>query len=124
MSYRLKWDGDNVFATFSKDTNYDEIITVAKSIIADARFYSLQFAIFNYLDVDNYYLNDEELFEMATLNKNASSWNKNVRLALIDNDEYIEKMLVKYIQLMNDSHWKIKRFDNLDDSLNWCKRIT
>jgi uncharacterized protein (DUF2342 family) len=124
MSYKFHWAENNVHVIFKGDIDFDEIVEVANTIIGSPKFDLMKYAIFDYLNVNKYDLKIDDIEAIASLNKHASLWNEKIRLALVDNEVYITKMLKEYIKMMNGVKWQIKRFDTLEESLIWCNDNT
>ena len=121
MSYRHKWIGNDIIFSFNGEITFNEIDRANSEIYRDSRFDSMNYAIFDFTSVKHFDLSDGEVEVISALDQSISRWNRNLRLALVGNDDdNVEEMIVRYIKLMENSVWDIEHFDHPEPAIEWC----
>jgi hypothetical protein len=81
----------------------------------------MNYAIYDFKSAKCINLTDKEIHVISALDHSISTWNRNLKLALIghDNNNINEKIL-HYIKLMEDNDWDIELFDHPGEAIEWC----
>lgn len=120
MSFNIKWTNSNPIVTYSGVVNFEIISNSNNVIIGDARFDDMKYQIFDHSGVEKFMITQKELEMIGVLDKNSAVWNKKVKVALIFNDIKIEESIRKYLEIMAQTQWKVKVFDNYKEAEKWC----
>ncbi len=120
MGFNTKWINSNPIVTYSGVVNYEIINNSNNVIIGDARFDDMKYQIFDRSQVDKLVITQKELEMIGVLDKNSAVWNKKVKVALIFNDLKIEESIRKYQEIMAQTQWKVKVFENFKEAEKWC----
>ncbi len=120
MGFNIKWINSNPIVTYSGVVNYETIINSNNAIIGDARFDEMKYQIFDHSQVDKLVITQKELEMIGVLDKNSAVWNKKVKVALIFKDIKTEERIRKYLEIMAQTQWKVKVFDNYKEAEKWC----
>ena len=123
MSFNYKWAGNNFHVIFENATSYNEIVEAGNIIFGDKRFELIAYVIFDFLNVEKLELTNHEIKMISVLDRSASRWNQNLKLAIVLNKEYIRELVAYYKHLMLGVNWEIESFDNTDDANKWCKQF-
>jgi GTP cyclohydrolase I len=121
MSYTIKWIGRNVYATFEGRLDFTELDEANHEIYSDSRYDTQQWSVFDFLDVKEMIVTEEDIMMIAVTDHTMSRLNKKVRVACIAKDEYIRQLTIEYIKLMRSIDWKISLFESKEEALVWCK---
>lgn len=120
MSYKIEWRDNCVLIKYIGDLNIVDLFKLSGLIIGDSRYDSLNYVISDFLKVTSLNLSKEDIKEMSTLHVIPSIWNPNLKFSIVSNNSDIQEMVIRYIDLMKSNEWKIKLFDNFEESLEWC----
>lgn len=121
MSYKLEWVGNNVFAEFYGEAKMSEIATCNELIYGDHRFDNMKFQFIDFLKVTKFIIKNEEFEDIILLDKSATRWNNNVKIACVTVDELIKKLIVEYTNALKDFGWTCKQFETIEAAKNWCE---
>lgn len=120
MGFKIKWINNNVKVTYTGVVDFGTLEKVNNLIIRDSRFDNIDYTISDFLNADENKLSDKDVKIMALLNKNASVWNKKIKMALVFSDLSMMPLAEKYKETMQGSNWPVQFFDNLADAEKWC----
>ena len=121
MSYSYKWIGNDIVFSFIGEITFDDIDQANSEIYRDSRFDLMNYAIFDFLRVTHFSVNEEEMEVISALDQSIARWNRNLRLALVGTDHNnVEEMILRYLKLMGNTEWDIEYFDHLESAIDWC----
>jgi hypothetical protein len=121
MSYSYKWIGNDIVFSFIGEITFDDLDQANSEIYRDSRFDLMNYAIFDFLRVTHFSLNEEEMEVISALDQSIARWNRNLRLALVGTDhDNVEEMILRYLKLMGNNEWDIEYFDHLESAIDWC----
>ncbi len=125
MEYKIDWIGENSYLIFNGNVNFDIVNKADGDLIGDSRFDCMKFSIFDFTNVEEFILSKQELLIISTLDKGASRWNGNLKLALLANKNNfnVNIILRKYKNLMKNNNWDIALFHDINTALNWCTDV-
>lgn len=122
MAYKIEWGNNNVHIKYSGDININDLFKVGGLISSDLRYESLSFVISDFLDVKSLIFSELDIKNISTRDAIPSILNPNIKLSVVSNNDNIQEMVMKYIELMKVNEWEIKLFDNLEESSKWGKQ--
>ena len=122
MSFRYKWIENNFYVKFYGKINFSYALMedLNSKWYGSIRFEYMKYSIFDYRHVDELNISKEHIKMISCLDRSASRWNMNLKLAIIAKDEVMHKGMSLYLKLMKDIPWDIKIFYNLNDAIKWC----
>ena len=121
MSYSYKWIGNDIVFSFIGEITFDDLDQANSEIYRDSRFDLMKYAIFDFLRVTHFNVNEEEMEVISALDQSIARWNRNLRLALVGTDHNnVEEMILRYLKLMGNTEWDIEYFDHLESAIDWC----
>jgi len=121
MSYQIVFREKGVIVSFEGEINTQEIIDANSKLFGESRFDDLDYQIFDFTGVHKMEINDNQAKILATLDDNSTIWNSKMQVALVDTDPNHIKEAIKYIDLMENTPWKIRIFANLEEAEAWCR---
>ena len=123
MSFKYKWIENNFYAQFFGNIKFSYALMedINSKWYGNRKFEYMKYSIFDYRLVDEFNISKEDIKMISFLDRSASRWNTNLKVALIAKDEIMYKGMSLYLKWMNDITWDIKIFFNLKDAIKWCK---
>lgn len=119
MNYKFDWDRENALVTFNGPLTYDDIRFADRDLFGDPRFDHMKFIVYDFLAADELIITDHDLVVTAAINKSASYWNKELKMALVSDKQQILDSIQRFIDLMKGSNWKIRSFTTLEEAFEW-----
>lgn len=121
MDTKFEWIDNNLIATISGDINYDSLLTASETVYGDSRLDNMDYFIINFFNIYSFSLLEREINIIAALDKSASRWNPNLKLACVTTDTIINKTFLKYLDSIKEVSWRFEIFSNLDEAKKWCE---
>ena len=59
--------------------------------------------------------------DITDFTDNSTNWNTKMKVAIVETDLNHKREVFKYIELMKDTPWQIRLFENMADTHRWCK---
>ena len=121
MPYSLYWDGNNITMKFYGELKLRDLRDANGMIYADKRFDSMKYQIADFTEADTVRMSHCEVVLVSHLDKTATTWNPSVKVACISPDEKTDRLIEKYITIMEPTSWKCKLFHNFQEAEKWCQ---
>ncbi|QGY43330.1 hypothetical protein GM418_06550 [Maribellus comscasis] len=121
MANEIYWKNSNIIIRFNGTVTADEIMSVNDLIYGDSRFDSMNYQIFDYSKVEKMAMNEIDSEVIGTLDKTASMWNRKLKVAVVSNNDFIDKLTQTYKKTISDTAWEVRSFPSIDDALQWCE---
>jgi len=123
MAYELVWEDNGVYWKYSGKVVGDEIIEASTSIYGDARFITLKYKFVDFMDIEDFKMDQNQLALVAYQHLSAERANPYLKNAiLIRPGDKMEQMAHEFAAFFNKSSWKIKVFTDLDEANKWVGR--
>jgi hypothetical protein len=122
MSFELDWLNDDVVIIYKDNVEFEDIAQANDIIYGSPRFDSMKYQILDCRKVENLNVSKENMQVIGTLEKSATTWNNDVKIACVTTKECIREIFREYVKFMQVTNWEFKIFDNYPDAENWCKR--
>ena len=122
MSYKIEWNDKSVYIIYDGDLNINDLFQVNGKVINDYRYISLNSVTSDFLSARSIYLSKSDIIKISTLDEIPSIMNPNLKFSVVSNNSDIQEMVFLYMDLMKANEWKIRLFDNLEDSIEWCNK--
>ena len=121
MSVQHKWIGNDIIFSFEGEISFDEIEEANDEVYGDSRYDRMNYAIYDFKSAKCINLTDKEIDVISALDQSMSTWNRNLKLAVIGNyNNNINDRIVHYIKLMENSDWDIELFNHPGEAIEWC----
>ncbi len=120
MTYQINWIDKNPSVYFNGDLTIKEIIDANGELIGNKYFDDLKYQIWDFSQVVKINVTSLDMMVISALDKGASYWNRNVKVAIIAIQTSAKKLANKYIEAMKTTNWTCRLFDNPEDAKKWC----
>lgn len=114
MSFEITWIDNNPIVIFRGIVDFNVINNANMRIVGDPRFDDMKYQIFEYCNVEKILITEEEAQTLGVLDKSATIWNREVKVALVFKDKTILKPANKYAEEMKDSGWEVQTFHDIE----------
>jgi hypothetical protein len=121
MAFDIKWLGNNVIITMTGEVDFNEIDMANGMLYGDARFEHMNYQLFDLGKVEKIKLNAKDFELIGALDKNSSTWNRKMKVAVVLKDEEMMKLIEVYKNVMKETEWEIEVFKTLEDAQKWCE---
>lgn len=121
MSFRLKWNKNDVVMIFENDIDFQDISQANAIIYGSPKFDNMRYQIVDFRNVTNVSISNEELEVIGTLEKSATIWNNEIKIACVTTDNNIKYLFGEYVKSMKETNWEFRTFENFKDAEDWCK---
>ena len=123
MAYELVWEDNGVYWKYSGNVAGNEIIDASTSIYGDPRFITLKYKFVDFVDVDDFEMDKNQLALIAYQHLAAERANPYLKNAiLIRPDHKVSRMAHEFADFFNKSSWEVKVFTDMDEANNWAGR--
>lgn len=100
MNFIFQRIGNNVIISFKGVVSFHDLDRANNMIYGDARFDLMDYAVFDFRNIDRLNLSRDEVLIISALDKSASYWNKKLKLACVADDYDTKERVISYIKLM------------------------
>ncbi|NNJ55282.1 MAG: response regulator transcription factor [Bacteroidia bacterium] len=80
----------------------------------------MKFQVIDFTMVQNVDLDENQAKILGTLDKTSSIWNKNIKVALVTDNEKILELIKIYRDSLKETNWVVKTFSDAKDAEEWC----
>jgi len=122
MLYNITWEKQGLVLQHYGIVTAEDFAVSVNEIYSDSRIDNINYMIFDASTLDQLLLNENEVMKIAGVDKGASYYVLNIKLALVAHDENVLKLFNQYIEASRrlDSHWEVNVFDNVEDARSWA----
>ena len=121
MTFNINWDKEGVYLKFRGVVNAQDLIDANNYLISNARFESITYQIFDFLDIDDFKVTSFDISIIATIDKSQTEFKKEMKIAILTRDETVKEITKEYDQQMIGSGWITKRFEDVNAAREWTK---
>ena len=121
MPHTTTWESNGIIWQFSGTVTTEEVNEANREMYKDPRFDSINYFIWDMLNVDELVKDKFEIGEPAATDLGASYTNSCIRGALIAHEGYVYDSCNNYIQLSKtlNNPWQLKLFNDKKNALIW-----
>jgi len=119
MSYTISWTNNGVEWTYSGVLSFKDIIESNEAIYGDPRFDDLRYQIVDLTKVDSFEVSDQNMKQIAHLDKAAARTNPRIRLAVIAVEGGGLDVAKAYKKHSENSAWESEIFDTREEAEAW-----
>ena len=98
MPYKISWEEKGMYIKWFGIITAEENIQLNGEIYGNKLFETLEYQIGDFLDAKHAVFSERDIHVIATLEKQASRWNKKLKVAHITKDPEIVKVIVQLKQ--------------------------
>lgn len=119
MPYRLDWEGNGVYCTFSGRVTGHELRECNNEIYGDEKFDDIRYQLLDMLNVTELAIKDEDVIMVVACDKAAALTNPAVKCALVAEDENIHALSRIYQKGIRESPWEGRSFFEVSKAREW-----
>ena len=119
MPYHIIWEEEGVTIKFTRSASAKEVMAIDDLIYAHPLFDRMKYQIFDFTGIDAFNFTSEEMIVIGSLDKSASRWNTQMKVAIISTSESFLKSLEYYEKKITGSPWITRVFDNMEEARRW-----
>lgn len=120
MGYKIEWCKDCIHIKYDGEVNLNDIIGVNRLISRDSRYNYLKCQISDFSQVKKLIMSEKDIEMLSSFHVIPSMVNSNLKLSVISDNRDIQEKASLYIDFMKDLEWRVKLFNNLEESKEWC----
>lgn len=123
MSYSISWSGNTFLAEFAGKITPNEIEAVNDLFSGDERLEMIRYSIWDFSRASSIEMPDYEIEYAAAFDKGVTTVRKDLRGALIANNDQVREQLEKYLAMADELsvNWDTRLFDNLQTAKAWLE---
>ena len=121
MTFNINWGKKGVYITFRGVVSAQDLIDANNYIISNVNFETIDYQVFDFLHVDDFKITSYDISIIATINESQIVYNKNMKIAIVAQNEFAERIAAEYKQFMANSDWESRSFENLEIAKEWAK---
>ena len=123
MSYKIEWRGEYTVVLFGGKVTYQELREVGAAHYGDSRFDEIRYLIVDFIGADLSQITTNQPTILAALDSVAVSYNAELKMAFVVQDEYQQRLCEKYIEdsIGFQSSWSHQIFFSMEDAQTWCE---
>lgn len=121
MSNKIIWEDKGVLSHYSDLFSPEIHMEGLGKLFGDPRIDNIKYIIGDYSDVNGDLLNKESVEYPVAMTTGASSYLKNIKVALVATDKNIIELCRYFIELSNsiNNSWEVRIFDDVDTARDW-----
>lgn len=119
MNYDIKWKDKGVYVIMFNEVNEQFIEYVNGLIIGNEKFEEIKYQVWDFTDVSTYYIDEEKGREIGALDKAASVWNREMKVAVVTENESLIAYTKEYINEIANTSWQCKLYSNIESAWSW-----
>lgn len=120
MTFNINWDQYGVYVKFRGIVTAQDLIDANNYLISNKNFEDINYQIFDFINIDGFNITKEDIQIVGTMDKSQSDFKKEMKVAIVTQDNKVRDITAEYEQLMEGSRWKTKIFDDVDNARKWC----
>ncbi len=121
MTFNIKWDKKGAYVKFHGVVNAQDLIDANNYLISNANFEGINYQIFDFLNIEEFKITSFDISIVGVMDKSQSEFNKEMKVAILTQDDYVREITREYKDLMEGSNWITKVFDNVDSAKQWVE---
>lgn len=120
MTFNINWDKTGVYVKFRGIVNSQDLIDANNYVISNKNFETISYQIFDFNNIDEFNITKEDIIIIGTMDKSQTDFKKDMKVAIVTQDDYVRKITTDYDQIMSDSSWDTKIFSDVDSARKWA----
>jgi hypothetical protein len=121
MTFNIKWDKKGAYIKFRGTVNAQDLIDANNYLISNANFEGINYQIFDFLNIEDFKITSFDISIVGVMDKSQSEFNKEMKVAILTQDDYVREITREYEELMEGSNWTTKVFDNMTSAKQWLE---
>ncbi len=121
MPHKTYWEEKGMLIDWSGVIDSTEVLKSNGAIYGDKRFDEIRYQINDFLKAEFANFSDKEIQIIATLELQASDWNKHMKVVHVTTDPNLIADIRIYEKRMEASGWQFLICDTLDEARKWVE---
>jgi hypothetical protein len=121
MPYKLVWEEKGIYWKYFGKISGDEVVEASTAIYSDPRFDTLKYKLVDFLGVDEFDINREQVALIAYQHRSAQRANPYIKNAIVVNPQGTE-LANNFADFFENSFWEVRVFQDLDEANTWAGR--
>jgi len=121
MTFNINWDKRGAYVKFHGIVSAQDLIDANNYLISNANFEGINYQIFDFLNIEEFKITSFDISIIGVMDKAQTEFKKEMKIAILTQDNYVRKITKEYDQLMEGSNWITKIFDNMENAKQWVK---
>lgn len=122
MTFNINWDKEGVYVKFRGIVTAQDLIDSNNYLMSNAKFDSIDYQIFDFLDIEKFKVSSYDLSIIGTMNKSQTDFKKDMMIAIISEDDNVKEIIKEYDQLLFGTNWITKDFSSVDSARTWFNK--
>ena len=119
MTFNINWDKEGVYVKFRGNVTAQELIDANNYVISNANFDTINYQIFDFLHIDDFNISSYDISIIGTMDKSQSDFKKEMKVAVVTQDDYVREVITEYDQLMSGTNWITRIFSSIGNANSW-----
>lgn len=122
MKQSIVWDKEFVRVTVGETASFAEINGLNGRLIGDYRFDIVKFQLWDFSYTQKMILREKKDMKIfAELDKVATRWNPDLKVAIVAQEEQVVKELQNYVDSMEETDWETQIFNTVEKAMEWAR---
>ncbi|MGE0090658.1 MAG: STAS/SEC14 domain-containing protein [Bacteroidales bacterium] len=121
MTFNITWGKKAVNVRFKGIVTAQDLIDANNYLISNSEFENMHNQIFDFTEITGFFISKGDIEMIAAMDKAQAEWNKEMKVAIVTNDEQVIEINNKYRKLLEGTSWKVKDFNTLKEAQEWIK---
>ncbi|MGQ8338104.1 hypothetical protein ACUNWD_16250 [Sunxiuqinia sp. A32] len=122
MSITVDWKNNGAFIKIEGILDFEVVMEANDLLIGDPRFDAILYQIWDFREIKSVSIEVEDAKTIATVNKAATRWTKNVYVGILANiNQNNLQFFELYRKTMQDTAWQYGIFQNYKDLTDWLE---
>ena len=119
MSYENIWEKSGVYRKYYNGINGKELIQAIEDVLSHKLFNTVNYVINDMLQVTEHDVTTADVITLSKMDREAVLINPSIKVAIVATVPTIKVLASLYGDLMSNTPYPCKIFDNIDDARVW-----
>ena len=119
MTFNITWDKKGVYVKFRGVVTAQDLIDANNYVLSNANFESINYQIFDFLQIDDFKITSHDITIIATMDKSQTESKEVMKIAILTVNNYVKEITSEYDQFMIGSDWETKIFETAEAAKEW-----
>lgn len=121
MTFNINWHKKGVYVKFRGIVNAQDLIDANNYVISNANFDLIDYQIFDFLHIDEFNISSNDISIIGVMDKSQTDFKKEMKVAIVTEDEYVKRITTEYDQIMSGSNWITRIFTSFENAKSWAE---
>jgi len=121
MTFNIKWSKKGAYVKFHGVVNAQDLIDANNYLISNVNFEGINYQIFDFKNIEDFKITSFDISIIGVMDKSQTEFKKEMRVAIVTTDDYVREITREYKELMEESSWITKVFDDIENAKLWVR---